>query len=203
MLDNKKVGIKIALLRKKIGLSQEKLAELLNISPQAISKWENGHSLPETSLLPVLSQIFCCTIDEIIMPAYSFDISIEEKKPNILEEQAEYIAKYVIQKLGGNHMTEQIEGLDDKTIITAILRTNPNLSECVVKRDKVEKNRRYKSLKVTVTTPQKEIKLIEKIYSGEDSELFGYKLFSEYTLYIPQIYLIDISQKIVLMEDLN
>lgn len=79
MLDTKKVGIKIATLRKSTGLSQEKLAEMLHISPQAISKWENGHTLPETTLLPVLSQIFRCTIDDIIMPAYSFDEKIEEE----------------------------------------------------------------------------------------------------------------------------
>lgn len=39
MLDIKKVGVKISSFRKKNGLSQEKLAELLFISPQAISKW--------------------------------------------------------------------------------------------------------------------------------------------------------------------
>lgn len=49
MLETKKVGIKIATLRKSTGLSQEKLAEMLHISPQAISKWENGHTLPETT----------------------------------------------------------------------------------------------------------------------------------------------------------
>jgi len=49
MLDAKKVGVKICAFRKKIGYSQEKLAEILHISPQAISKWENGHALPETS----------------------------------------------------------------------------------------------------------------------------------------------------------
>ncbi len=37
MLDTKKVGIKIATFRKSIGLPQEKLAEMLNISPQAIT----------------------------------------------------------------------------------------------------------------------------------------------------------------------
>lgn len=98
MLDTKKVGIKITALRKSIGLSQEKLAEMLNISPQAISKWENGHTLPETTLLPILSQVFRCTIDDIIMPAYSFDEKIEAEKPTLLDQQAEYIAKYVIQK---------------------------------------------------------------------------------------------------------
>ena len=40
MLDIKKVGIKICAFRKKIGCSQEKLAEMLHISPQAVSKWE-------------------------------------------------------------------------------------------------------------------------------------------------------------------
>ncbi|HNX13739.1 MAG TPA: helix-turn-helix transcriptional regulator [Oscillospiraceae bacterium] len=80
MLDYKIVGTKIASFRKKNELSQERLAELLNISPQAISKWENGHSLPDTALLPVLSQIFSCTIDELIMPAYLLDSRIEEEK---------------------------------------------------------------------------------------------------------------------------
>lgn len=99
MLDIKQLGKTIALLRKQNGMSQEKLAELLCISPQAISKWKNGHTMPETSLLPVLAQIFNCSIDEIIMPAYSFDLEIEDKKTNMLELQAKHIAKYIIQQL--------------------------------------------------------------------------------------------------------
>ena len=68
MLDMKKVGIKISGFRKKIGYSQEKLAEMLCISPPAISKWENGHTLPETMLLPILAKLFNCSIDSILMP---------------------------------------------------------------------------------------------------------------------------------------
>ena len=104
MLDTKKLGIKIASLRKKTGYTQEELAGILRISPQAISKWENGHTLPETSILPVLSQIFDCTIDQIIMPAYSFDVKIEEVKSTILEQQAEHIAKYLFEKMGETTM---------------------------------------------------------------------------------------------------
>lgn len=44
MLDTTQLGKRIAFLRKQNGMSQEKLAELLCISPQAISKWENGVS---------------------------------------------------------------------------------------------------------------------------------------------------------------
>lgn len=44
MIDTVKTGKKIALLRKEKGLTGEKLAALLDVSPQAISKWENGVS---------------------------------------------------------------------------------------------------------------------------------------------------------------
>jgi transcriptional regulator with XRE-family HTH domain len=57
----------------------EKLAEMLYISPQEISKGENGHSLPDTAMLPVLSQIFRCIVDDIIISAYSFDEEIESE----------------------------------------------------------------------------------------------------------------------------
>lgn len=119
MLDTKQFGKRIALLRKESGMSQEKLAELLCISSQAISKWENGHTMPEISLLPILAQIFQCSIDEIIMPAYLFEAEIEEKKPAKMDLQARHIADYIIQQLGGAELEEGI-GLDDAAIMEAV-----------------------------------------------------------------------------------
>lgn len=69
MFDMKKVGDQIALLRKEKGLTQDKLAESLSVSSQAVSKWENGHTLPETSLLPLLAKQLDCSIDTILMPS--------------------------------------------------------------------------------------------------------------------------------------
>ena len=40
----------------------------MGITAQAISKWENGHTLPETVLLPILANIFNCSIDSILIP---------------------------------------------------------------------------------------------------------------------------------------
>lgn len=68
MIEMQKVGKQIALLRKEKGLTQEKLADSLNISSQAVSKWENGHTLPDTVLLPELSSMLGCSIDNILMP---------------------------------------------------------------------------------------------------------------------------------------
>ena len=68
MLDNDKIGNQISLLRKEKGLTGEKLAELLDISPQAISKWENGKCLPETALLPGLAKALGCSVDALLVP---------------------------------------------------------------------------------------------------------------------------------------
>ena len=68
MLDSEKIGRQITLLRKEKGFTGEKLAELLDVSPQAISKWENGKCLPETALLPELAKALDCSIDTLLVP---------------------------------------------------------------------------------------------------------------------------------------
>jgi len=52
-------------LRKESGLTQENLAEKLNISFQAVSKWENGQTSPDIIMLPLLAQVFDVSIDEL------------------------------------------------------------------------------------------------------------------------------------------
>lgn len=68
MIKNDKIGKQIALLRKEKGMTGEGLAEILGVSPQAISKWENGKCLPETAILPMLSTALGCSIDTLLMP---------------------------------------------------------------------------------------------------------------------------------------
>ena len=53
-------------LRKEKGLSQEQLAELLNVSRQAVSKWESGQTYPEIDKLIKLSDLFNITVDDLI-----------------------------------------------------------------------------------------------------------------------------------------
>lgn len=55
----------ISKFRKQAGLTQEQLAERLGVSAQAVSKWENGQSYPDISLLPQIAKIFTCSIDEL------------------------------------------------------------------------------------------------------------------------------------------
>jgi len=63
---NETLGKRIALYRKEKGLRQDDLAEMLGVSPQAVSKWENDQTCPDISLLPQLGKILGVTVDELL-----------------------------------------------------------------------------------------------------------------------------------------
>lgn len=52
-------------MRIEANLSQAKLAEILRVSPQAVSKWERGVALPDIDLLIPLADVFSLTLDEL------------------------------------------------------------------------------------------------------------------------------------------
>ena len=60
------IGRRIAQLRKEQGLTQEELAQSLDVSSQAVSKWENDVSCPDISLLPKLANTLHTTTDYIL-----------------------------------------------------------------------------------------------------------------------------------------
>lgn len=60
------IGSKIKELRKSNKLTQEQLAEYLNVSPQAVSKWETGMSSPDIDMIPKIASFFTVTIDELM-----------------------------------------------------------------------------------------------------------------------------------------
>lgn len=62
---NLKIGEKIRSLRKERNLSQESLAQYLGISFQSVSKWENGTSMPDITLIPAIASFFEVSTDEL------------------------------------------------------------------------------------------------------------------------------------------
>ena len=67
------IGKRIGALRREKGLKQENIAQALNVSCQAVSKWENDQSCPDISLLPKLAKLLGVTVDVLL--------SGEEEKP--------------------------------------------------------------------------------------------------------------------------
>ena len=78
-MDQEKIGKFIASCRKEKNLTQEELAEKLNITKNAVSKWERGLSLMDMSLLKPLSEILDVSINEILA-GEKIDLENLEKK---------------------------------------------------------------------------------------------------------------------------
>lgn len=65
-MKEKSIGSFITILRKAKGMTQKDLAELLNVSDKAVSRWEREESMPDISLIPVLAEIFEVSCDELL-----------------------------------------------------------------------------------------------------------------------------------------
>ena len=66
MIDNRAVGKTIAALRQNRNMTQQQLAATLNVSHQAVSKWENGAALPDVQTLVNISQLFGITLEQLL-----------------------------------------------------------------------------------------------------------------------------------------
>ena len=77
-------------LRKQRGLSQEELANRLNVSRQTISKWEVGESTPDMEKLVALSDLYEISLDELVMdkiPAHVGETSSKSDIVNVLNDK--------------------------------------------------------------------------------------------------------------------
>lgn len=72
-----KFNEKLIKLRKQKNLTQQALAEKINYSDKVISKWENGHSIPDMQAMIVLSKFYDISIDELMSDC---DVAVKEKK---------------------------------------------------------------------------------------------------------------------------
>ena len=60
------LGKRIIANRKRLGMTQDKLAEQLGVTAQAVSKWENDQSCPDITMLPKLAELFGISIDALL-----------------------------------------------------------------------------------------------------------------------------------------
>lgn len=67
-------------LRKIKNMSQEELAEKLNVSRQAVSKWESGSGYPETEKIISICEIFDCSMDELVKGKITEDVKKEKNE---------------------------------------------------------------------------------------------------------------------------
>lgn len=96
-------GEKLFTLRKKEGLSQEGLAEKLNTSRQAVSKWENGQGFPETEKILKIGNIFNVSMDYLL-------------KDSVKEERVEDVGYYVSREMADGFLLNEEKLMKNTTL---------------------------------------------------------------------------------------
>ncbi len=109
------IGAKIKELRKKRGITQERLAEYLNISPQAVSKWESGLGYPDIALLPTIASYFEVSIDSLFDFERRYSAAVEK----ICDEAYKHRKSEPI--LGNSIIKEGLEKYPNNDILLANL----------------------------------------------------------------------------------
>lgn len=89
-----KFGDNLKRLRKSKKISQEQLAEKMNVSRQSVSKWETGEAYPEMNNILELCKIFHCRVNDLVNDSIiDMDSLDEETKTNIVTLQKEEQSK--------------------------------------------------------------------------------------------------------------
>ncbi len=117
-------------LRRDSGMTQEHLAELLSISPQAVSRWETDVAMPDISLLPPLANLFNVTTDYLLsMDTYQkdlrkaeFDEAFHEYRKHDDKEKNYQIALRAVSEYPGN--LEYVEWLASAEYYVGIQQTD-------------------------------------------------------------------------------
>lgn len=65
-MTNKSMGDIICALRKEKGMTQKDLADMLNVTDKAVSKWERNIAFPDTATIPKIAEIFGVSVEELM-----------------------------------------------------------------------------------------------------------------------------------------
>lgn len=91
MINPVSIGKRITIEREKLGLSQQDLSALVFVTPQAISKWERGLSVPSIEAMARLIKLFSISVDELLFDDVDNDLS-----KMLLEHSREYVLERIM-----------------------------------------------------------------------------------------------------------
>ena len=96
-MEKKTMGSFMAALRKANGLTQQQVADKLNVSNKTVSKWECNEGYPEISMLPVIAELYSVSVDELLRGermAKAFD---EEKTDVKSAERIKFLIAQIVK----------------------------------------------------------------------------------------------------------
>ena len=119
------LGKRLAALRREKGMKQDELSEILGVSPQAISKWENDQTCPDISLLPTIAKTFGISVDELLSGK-------KEEAPTVRivpEDERKDIKDMLLRIVVNSRDGEEVRVNIPLAIIEALLEGGLNISQ--------------------------------------------------------------------------
>ncbi len=119
-----KFGDKLIALRKKRGLSQEELAEKLNVSRQSVSKWESNNTYPETEKIVQICNLFNCSMDDLINDKVIDIDQVERKEKSNLNISIDSLLDFItktIDMFAGMTFTSGLKCVIELFIIACVM----------------------------------------------------------------------------------
>lgn len=114
----KSIGRNIASFRKQAGLTQEELSERLNVTSQAVSKWENDLSYPDLETTSKLAQVLHVTVDELLNGRTEVPISTNA--------DADRIARRILAIRVNTNLPDMNASVVVRTPASAIIKAHEN-----------------------------------------------------------------------------
>lgn len=111
--------------RKRSGLSQDELAQKLGVTFQAVSKWENAKAAPDITFLPIMADLFDCSIDDL----FSYVSRNNRQEINLMpdmqvpNEMKDFVGKQIRSQIGKDGSADKFlsivaENIDGKFKLT-------------------------------------------------------------------------------------
>ena len=193
---NQKLGMNIYILRKSKGMTQDDLAEVLNVSKMAVSKWERGLNFPDIEVMCVIADYFGVSVDELLGRKEGIKTlnSVYHKEKMECLQVAEQIIKYaqLAQQEGLLYMEEKAKenkGKDDEFLTFVIETAMDGLTIRTYDLEKIEeilhtyaeKEENQESAQLCIMGV---LMIIDGQYIGTIKEELAIQLGKEYRMYI-------------------
>lgn len=174
MIDNRAVGKTIATLRQANGMTQQQLAAAMNVSHQAVSKWENGAALPDIQTMVELTQMFGITVEQLLSGEFP-EARLEEESYASADEDYRTEDRECENKAEaeapGNEKKESAANGRVKIDFKEILEMAPFMSKGAVSEMLERVERKLTAAEIARIAPFVEAGCLERLIVDSESEI--------------------------------
>lgn len=110
-MERKTIGAFLSALRKANGMTQQEVADKLNVSNKTVSKWERDEGYPEIMMLPAIAELYSVSVDEILRGERITKTSFEDSKDTKSNERIKYLVEKATVKFNNNSIISVILGV--------------------------------------------------------------------------------------------